>query len=115
MIKAKSIYEPKSNYDGFRVLITQYYPRGVKKEHFDEWKRELAPSRELLKSYKNEEITWKKFEEEFLKQMNNPISLETIQKLARKAKNDSVTILCYCNKDSNCHRHLIHDLIINQL
>ncbi|MBM3910161.1 MAG: DUF488 family protein [Thaumarchaeota archaeon] len=115
MIKTKSIYEPKSKDDGLRVLITRYYPRGVKKEHFDEWKRELAPSRELLKSYKIGEITWKQFEREFLKQMNGQDSTKMIQRLSHIAKNNSVTLLCYEKKENNCHRHLIHDLVLNQI
>ena len=114
MIKTKSIYEPKSKGDGLRVLITRYYPRGVKKEHFDEWRRELAPSRELLKCYKNGEINWKKFEKKFLKQMNEQDSKKTIKTLANMAKNNSVTLLCYEKKESNCHRYLIHDLVLNQ-
>ena len=39
------------NDDGIRVLITRYYPRGVKKDKFDCGIRELSPSRNLLKNY----------------------------------------------------------------
>jgi uncharacterized protein YeaO (DUF488 family) len=51
VIKTKSIYEPdEENNDGIRVLITRYYPRGVRKDKFDCWIRELSPSRDLLKN-----------------------------------------------------------------
>ena len=43
MIKAKSNYEPKNKDDGYRILLTMYYPSGRKKTHFDIWVRELAP------------------------------------------------------------------------
>ena len=35
MIRTKSIYDPKEESDGIRILITRYWPRGIKKEHFD--------------------------------------------------------------------------------
>ena len=37
--------------DGEIILITRYWPRGIKKEHFDRWDKELSPSRNLLKIY----------------------------------------------------------------
>ena len=53
-VKTKSIYEPAEAGDGVRVLITRYYPRGVKKDSFDRWVKALSPSRELLSSYRKE-------------------------------------------------------------
>ncbi len=38
--------EPK---DGTRLLVMRFWPRGVRKERFDAWMRELAPSVELLR------------------------------------------------------------------
>ena len=35
--------------DGTRILVMRFWPRGVRKSHFDEWHRDLAPSAELLK------------------------------------------------------------------
>ena len=58
MIKTKSIYESVEKEDGLRVLITRWYPRGVKREKYDVWVRELPPSALLLKRYKNSEIEW---------------------------------------------------------
>ena len=34
MIKTKSIYDPKEENDGIRILITRYWPRGIKKRTF---------------------------------------------------------------------------------
>jgi len=58
VVKTKSIYEPAEEEDGIRVLITRFYPRGVKKSQFDSWVRELSPSKELLFSYKEAKISW---------------------------------------------------------
>ena len=42
MIKTKCLYYPKDISDGARILITRYSPRGIKKEHFDRWHKELS-------------------------------------------------------------------------
>ncbi|MGH9997206.1 MAG: DUF488 family protein, N3 subclade, partial [Nitrososphaeraceae archaeon] len=39
MIKTKSIYVKKEDIDGTRILITRFYPRGIRKENFDRWYR----------------------------------------------------------------------------
>ena len=115
MIKTKSVFEPKSDDDGIRVLITRYYPRGVKKGHFDEWVRTLAPSKELLKEYKDKKIEWDEFEKQFLNQMTSRDSETMIQTLANRAKKNNITLLCYEKSGHNCHRYLVHDLITNHV
>ena len=61
MIKTKSIYDPKSIDDGFRVLVTRYWPRGVKKEAVDIWFKDLGPAPALIKLWKAGKITWSEF------------------------------------------------------
>ena len=61
MIRTKSIYAPTDQEDGLRILITRFYPRGVRRERYDVWIRSLAPSADLLKRYKNTEINWNDF------------------------------------------------------
>ena len=34
--------------DGTRILVMRYWPRGVKREQFHIWMRDLAPSRNYL-------------------------------------------------------------------
>ena len=61
MIKTKLIYDLKEESDDIRILITRYSPRGIKKEHFDRWHKELSPSRDLLKKYKINKIDFQTF------------------------------------------------------
>lgn len=116
MIKTKSVYKPKENEDGVRILITRYYPRGVKKGHFDQWLRELAPSKELLKDYKIGEVNQTQFTIRFLEQINSDkMSRETIKTLTELAKETNVTLLCYERDGDFCHRHLVQDVIKSQM
>lgn len=114
-IKMKSIYAAKAKGDGHRVLITRYYPRGVKKDHFDDWVRELSPSKDLLKQYKEGKITWNTFEKRFLIQMNDEQCMMKLQTLSTQAKKKPITLLCYEKNDHECHRHLIHDLLLENM
>lgn len=107
MIKTKSIYEPKEKDDGYRILITRYYPRGIKKTHFDEWKRELSPSPNLLKSYKEGKIDWKRYERDFVNEMKSHSKM--LQSLT--STNQNITLLCYEKDDTHCHRYIIKNMI----
>jgi uncharacterized protein YeaO (DUF488 family) len=52
-VRAKRIYEPVSEDDGYRLLIDRMWPRGVSRQRaaLDGWARELAPSEELRRWY----------------------------------------------------------------
>lgn len=115
MIKTKSIYHPKDNKeDGLRVLITRFYPRGVKKTHFEIWMRELAPSKKLLNEYKTNKKTWNQFIKDFKSELQaNKDSLQAIKDLSFKAKSNDVTLLCFEKDNTPCHRHLLKKIIQN--
>lgn len=114
MIKTRSIYAPADENDGFSVLITRFYPRGIRREKYDEWLRELAPSRELLKRYKAGEINWEGFLTELLSELrNNDDSTDAIRMLNTKSNMQDITLLCYEKDGLPCHRHLIKELVGN--
>ena len=113
-VKTKSIYQPAGPKDGKRVLVTRYYPRGVRKDRFDLWLRELSPSAKLLKSYKESKIDWALFSAAYLDELkSNAKSTESIQALRPLARHSDVTLLCYEKEGMHCHRHLLKDVIDN--
>ena len=112
MIRTKSIYKPIDEEDGFRVLITRFYPRGVKREKYDVWVRSLAPGAELLKRYKNTEINWDDFKTALLSELReNKDSVKAIYALHTKNTLQNITLLCYEKDGRPCHRHVVRDLI----
>ena len=113
MIKTKSIHRPvEKESDGLRVLITRWYPRGVKREKYDVWVRELAPSAELLKKYKNSEIEWTEFSKLLLIELQSNLdSIEAIHALHSKGNHRDITLLCHEKDGDPCHRHMVKNLI----
>ena len=112
VIKTKSIFQPAEEEDGLRILITRFYPRGVRKEHFDLWLRELSPSADLLMRYKEGRIGWKDFVSVLKQELySNTDSWETINVLSKDAKDNDITLLCYERSSTPCHRHIVRDII----
>ncbi len=110
-VHAKSAYDPASPDDGLRVLTTRYWPRGVSKEHGGRYMPQLAPSRELLHGFKHGGTSWVEYAGAYVAQMRNPDAVAAIHELATLATDDTVTIMCVCREDDQCHRVLLRGLI----
>ena len=113
LIGTKSVYEPADPSDGRRILVTQYWPRGVPGTAVDEYVRRLAPSRELLHAFKRGDIGWEGFRAGYLQEMENEEAQKDIRRLAERARSEPLTIMCVCRDESSCHRTLLRDLIIS--
>jgi uncharacterized protein YeaO (DUF488 family) len=78
-LKIKSLMEPTEKLDGLRILIARYRPRALpeSKENWNEWWKDLAPSKALHKDYmKDKVIEWSEYKRRFLFEIiNNPEAL----------------------------------------
>ena len=111
MLRAKSIYAAAELGDGIRILIMRYYPRGIKKDRFDEWIRELAPSAKLLKEYKNGDMDGDEFSRRFAAEMAAEGSRQAVVDLGIRAAESDITILCYEPEGQLCHRNILLGMI----
>ncbi len=112
-VRTKSVYEPAEPSDGRRVLVTQYWPRGIPKTAVDEYVRILAPTRELLQSYRAGRLAWDAFRQQYVEQMSAPEAREQMQRLAEQASAQPITLLCVCGDAAQCHRSLLQGLMTN--
>jgi uncharacterized protein YeaO (DUF488 family) len=119
-IKLKSLRQSRESSDGFRILITRFRPRYIKKENesWDAWYRELAPSRQLWHDYfKSNKIDWSQYRERFIEEMrDNPKSIELIHWLSKfenNRNNNNTTLICFCENEKNCHRSIVKELALN--
>jgi uncharacterized protein YeaO (DUF488 family) len=110
MIKTKSIYyDDKEPEDGTRILVMRRWPRGIPKGQIDEWRKDLGPSSELLKQWNEGEIAFAEFRERYLTEMQDKI--EEVQELARRARTETITLLCHEESEDHCHRKMLKELI----
>ena len=70
---------------------------------------ELAPTDNLLKSYKKGDISWGKYEAEFL----NLMAKRNIEKLVNANLLENSCLLCSEHKPHFCHRRLIVEYLNN--
>ena len=111
-IRLKRVYDEPSPDDGRRILITRYWPRGVPKSAVDEYTTKVSPSRELLREFKHEGLTWEEYVPRFLEEMNSPKAVTEIKRWAKLAASEPITLMCICEDETRCHRSVLKDLIL---
>jgi uncharacterized protein YeaO (DUF488 family) len=110
-VRARNIYDPPSPDDGYRVLATRYWPRGVPRAAADEYSRALSPSEELLRAFKDGRIDWWTFRKRYLEEMRSPEAQAELRRLAALAAMRPITLMCVCKDESRCHRSLLPELL----
>jgi len=107
MVKIKRVYDPPESSDGTRILVMRLWPRGIRRDRVDEWNRDVAPSRDLLREFKHEGLAWSRYVKRYWKE----IRPEAVDALRRRARRQTITLLCSCADEHHCHRGLLRDAI----
>ena len=97
-VRAKRIYDPPDDSDGYRILIDHIWPRGVSRERarLDEWARELAPGGAVRKWFDHRPERFAEFRARYRDELiAHP---DRIDELRRRATNGRVTVL-YAARD----------------
>lgn len=118
-IRIVKLGSERSPGEGLRIGTVRRPPRGVKKEDFsrknyyDIWFPNLAPSASLLKRYFpiDSEKTWSAFKREFVREMREAIVARELDLLAALSKHSDFSIGCYCEDEDYCHRSLLKELL----
>jgi uncharacterized protein YeaO (DUF488 family) len=111
------IGSPRQPDEGLRLGTVRYLPRGVRKadysqrDLFDVWLPNLAPSRELLRSFKDDDLSVKAFFTRYRAEMHETEPRQLIELLAHLAQHTSISIACYCEDETRCHRSVLAELI----
>lgn len=92
-INLKRAYDKAEKSDGYRILVDRLWPRGISKEQaqIDQWLKEISPSNELRKAYKNGNLDWEEFKANYFKELES--HQEELQKLARQAEKEQITFV----------------------
>jgi uncharacterized protein YeaO (DUF488 family) len=106
-IATKRIYAPADPADGTRVLIMRLWPRGIRKDRVDLWRKELGPVKELLREFLDKKIDWPTYTRRYLAGLDRPEAQEAIAEVRELARAGTVTLLCGCADENHCHRSLL--------
>jgi uncharacterized protein YeaO (DUF488 family) len=107
--------------EGLRLGTVRRPPRGVprsefaKRDYYDVWLPELAPSTALFSWVIAEPLTdarWKRFAREYRKEMRTPAAVHLIALLARLSSRTNFSVGCYCAAESRCHRSLLREILV---
>lgn len=106
--------------EGVRIGTVRRPPRGVAKadyarrDFYDVWLPNLAPSEELLKealATRGDERSWKRFLRAYSQEMKQPEAARVIDTLAALSHTTNFSVGCYCLDESRCHRPILRTLL----
>jgi len=119
MIRIVRLGTPRVKAEGLRLGTVRRPPRGVPRAEFasrdfyDAWLPELAPSEELvafgLKS--TDARTWRTFVRRYRAEMKRPAAARLLDLLAALSQDTALSVGCYCEDESRCHRSVLRDLL----
>jgi len=106
--------------EGLRLGTVRRLPRGVRKtdyakrDYFDLWFPELAPSQALLgfaTAKPLDEKRWAAFGRRYRGEMAQPGAQRLLELLARLSHAADFSVGCYCEDESRCHRSILKKLL----
>jgi uncharacterized protein YeaO (DUF488 family) len=110
VVKAKRVYDPPAKADGLRVLTMRLWPRGIAKSKVDLWLKELGADVANLRAWKAGALDWPEMRRRYLAGLERPPGAAALAELQKLAAKRTVTVLCSCADESQCHRGILKGL-----
>jgi uncharacterized protein YeaO (DUF488 family) len=104
---------PRARDEGLRIGTVRRPPRGVRKadhakrDYYDVWLPELAPSTKLIKTALAD---WQRFAKLYRQEMRKRERL--LEVLARLSRDSNFAVGCYCEDEGRCHRSILRQILI---
>lgn len=119
-IRIVRLGSPREDGEGLRVGTVRRPPRGVKKEDYarkdiyDVWFPNLAPSEALLKEALGaaDERAWKAFTRKFIAELKAPAASKDLDLLAALSHHTNLSVGCYCEDENRCHRSILREMLV---
>lgn len=121
MIRIVRLGTPRLPDEGLRLGTVRRPPRGVPKadharrDFYDVWVPDLAPSAELFAWVKSQPITdarWRTYARRYRAEMKRPEARHLIELLAALSTRTNFSVGCYCKMESRCHRSLLREVFV---
>ena len=106
--------------EGLRIGTARRPPRGVRKSDYakrnfyDAWLPELAPSQKLVSWALGKPWTdarWQQFKRSYRREMREPRAERLLDLVAALSRATNLSVGCYCEDESRCHRSLLRELL----
>jgi uncharacterized protein YeaO (DUF488 family) len=114
VVRVVRLGSPRARGEGPRLGTVRRPPRGVKKrdyakrDYYDVWLPELAPSAPLIaKAHKD----WPAFIKAYRREMSQPAAQRLIAVLAALSRDANFAVGCYCENEKRCHRSILGELL----
>ena len=118
-IRVVRLGSERSPGEGVRIGTVRRPPRGVPKSEFasrnyyDVWLPALSPSPATLKLGQQAatDRQWAAFMRKFRAEMARPEAGATLNLLAALSHNAAMSVGCYCEDETHCHRSVLRELL----
>jgi uncharacterized protein YeaO (DUF488 family) len=119
-IRVVQLGAPRNPSEGPRLGTVRRPPRGVRKQdyskrdYFDVWLPDLAPSASLVAFAKSEPLTprrWQAFARRYRAEMAKPPARQWLATLAALSPQANFSVGCYCPDENTCHRSVLRELL----
>jgi len=105
--------------EGVRLGTVRRPPRGVPKsdfarlDYYDVWFPNLSPSADLVQEALGaaDDRAWAAFARKFRREMSAPDLSRELDVLAALSHHTNLSVGCYCQEESRCHRSLLRELL----
>jgi uncharacterized protein YeaO (DUF488 family) len=120
-IRIVRLGSPRAPGEALRLGTVRRPPRGVPKHElasrdiYDAWLPELAPSEPLLKAAlqsRDSPAAWRTFARRYRAEMKRPEARHLLDLLAALSQRLDLSLGCYCEDESRCHRSLLRELLV---
>jgi uncharacterized protein YeaO (DUF488 family) len=119
-IRVVRLGTPRQHREGLRLGTVRRPPRGVpkaefaKRDFYDLWLPDLAPSAELVALFiesRGDEKLWKACERRYRAEMKAPERARLLDLLAALSHQTNFAVGCYCEDENRCHRSILRKLL----
>jgi uncharacterized protein YeaO (DUF488 family) len=119
-IKIVQLGSARSPNEGVRIGTVRRPPRGVpkrshgKRDFYDVWLPNLAPSSTLLRRFKtlpDTPLNWIKFAKRYEREIERPSNVRILDLLAALSKTTNFSVGCYCEDERKCHRSILKKVL----
>lgn len=119
-VRVVRLGSPRASDEGIRLGTVRRPPRGVpkrdfaKRDFYDVWVPELAPSAPLVSwalATPWTDARWRRYARLYRAEMRKPERQRLLTLLAALSHSANFSVGCYCEDASRCHRALLRELL----